>query len=223
MTTAEIESYANEEALIVGASDLNLKVRLRRKVIPKWEMDVGECAWRRKTATLSFAATEQEADLPADFGKMLDGPIFYNAAGDKYGLEYIGDDPSAIALANASTTPGTPYGWWMVRLAGADTILRRFRLDKPTDSAITVGYAYISELQFADETTSVDLIDHYPLRLHWALVEALRMEIFASRLKIDDPRLMEAKSNYAEYVQLAQELREPGMRHEHKRIKVGPL
>lgn len=223
MTTLQIETYANEEALVVGSADMDLKVRLRRKVIPKFEMDVGECSWRRVPTTLSFAAGDRDKALPAAFKKMLDGPIFFDAANNKYPLMYWGEDIPATILADQAAETGTPSGYWIIRDGGTPTQMKMIRLDKTTDQALTMRYTYLSQIQFSDDTTSVELSNYIPLEFQWALVEALKLEIYTGRVSIDDPRWQIARAAYDEFVILAQELREPGMREGNKRIKTGPL
>ncbi len=223
MTTVLIEGYANEEGLVVGSSDLNLKVRLRKKVIPKFEMDVGECAWRRKNTTLAIVANDREYDLPADFGKMLNAPLMVDAAGVKYSLDYIGEDDLAMSIAEQDTVAGTPSAFWFARITGPPTTQTAIRFDKLPDRAFTLYYPYLSEIQFADDTTSVEMSNYIPLKLQWGLVEALKVQIYQARLSINDPRLAEAKAEYADYVEQGIRYREPAMREAIKRIKTGPI
>lgn len=223
MTTAEIEGYANEEGLVIGSSDINLKVRLRRKVIPKWEMDVGECAWRRKNTTLSVVANDREYDLPADFGKMLDLPEWRDSSRTVRRLRYIGEDTSAMAEAESSTTPGSPAGYYFSRVTGPPTALRAIKFDVIPSASFTLYYSYLSEIQFADLTTAVELDNYMPTKFQWALVEALKMEIYKGRISINDQRLVSAIEEYQSYKNDAIDYREPGMREESKRIVTGPL
>lgn len=223
MTTAEIEGYANEEGLVIGSSDINLKVRLRRKVIPKWEMDVGECAWRRKNATISVLANDRDYDLPTDFGKMLELPEWRDSTRTVRRLRYIGEDSTAMAEAEASTTPGSPTAYYFSRVTGPPTVLRAIKFDVIPSAAFTLLYSYLSEIQFADLTTAVELDNYMPLKFQWALVEALKLEIYNGRISIHDERVKTAKEEYQSYVDRAMEYREPGMREESKRIQTGPL
>jgi len=223
MTTAVIEGYANEEGLVIGSSDINLKVRLRRKVIPKWEMDVGECAWRRKNGTLNVTAGDREYDLPADFGKMLDLPEWRDSSRTVRRLQYIGENTTAMAEAESSTTPDSPTSYYFTRVTGPPTALRAIKLNVIPSAAFTLYYSYLSEIQFADLTTDVELDNYMPLKFQWALVEALKMEIYKGRISINDPRLTDAKGEYQGYVDAAIVYREPGMREESKRIATGPL
>lgn len=223
MTTTQIVSYANEEGLVVGSSDMNLEVRLRHKVIPKWEMDVGECAWRRKNTTISVLANTRGYDLPSDFGKMLEVPVLVDAAGVKTAVHYAGEDAVAMGLGDGDTIPGSPSLYWFVRVTGPPTELRALRFNKIPSQAFTLRYTYLSEIQFADETTAVELRNYIPKRFEWALVEALRIEIYAGRIAINDPRISIAQNSYQSYVNDAIDYREPGMRLANKRIKTGPL
>lgn len=223
MTTAEIVGYANEEGLIVGSADMNLEVRLRRKVIPKFEMDVGECAWRRKNTTISVLANIRDYDLPADFGKMLDVPVLVDAAGVKTPVHYAGEDAVAMGLGDGDTIPGSPSLYWFVRVTGPPTELRALRFNKIPSQAFTFRYSYKSRIRFTDNTTVVELSNYIPEELQWGLVEALRSEIYKGRIAINDTRITEAKESYASYVNDAIDYREPGMRQPNKRIKTGPL
>ncbi len=223
MTTLEIEGYANEEGLVIGSADMNLLVRLRRKVIPKFYTDVGECAWRRKNATIAIVAGTRDYDLPANFGKMLETPLTADADGDKRSLAYIGENVEAMSLATADTDQGAPTGYWFVRVAGPPTLLRAIRLNKIPDQSLTLYYSYLSLLQFSDNTTSVELDNYIPPQFQWALVDALKKEIYLGRIPVGDQRLTTAIADYESVVMDAQDHRELGMRVSHKRIKTGPL
>lgn len=223
MTTAEIETLANPGGAIIGSSDLNLKTILRRKVIPQFESDVGECAWRRVFTTLSFAAGDREKDLPTNFKKMLDGPSWYDADGLRWNMSYLGENVAAVLESENSTTAAAPSGFYLVRPATAPINLRRIRLNAITDRALTLQYGYISQIYFADLTTSVELDPFIPLDLQWALVEGLKIEVLADRMAIDDPRIAKAIADRQRYIDKAIEEREPAMRQATKRIKTGPI
>lgn len=223
MTTAEIESFANPGGAIIGSSDLNLKSLLRLKVIPEFESDVGECAWRRVFTTLSFAIGERENDLPTNFKKMLDGPSWYDADGQRWDMTYMGEDVPTVLESENSTTSAAPSAFYLVRSASAPKNLRRIRLNAPTDRALTFQYGYISQIYFTDFTTSVDLDPLIPRDLQWALVEGLKIEVLTDRMSMDDPRIAKAIADRQKYVDKAIEEREPAMRRGTKRIRTGPL
>lgn len=223
MTTTEVATYANEEGLVIGAADINLQVRLRRKVIPKFEMDVGEAAWRRKQDTLSISANDRDYDLPTDFGKMLTMPLYrdYNEA--EFSLDYIGEDTARMARARATTETGSPNGYWIERLTATPKTQRVLYLETIPDAAFTLYFSYLQEIYFEDNTTSVDLDQFIPPKLQWALVEGLKMEIYKNRISVDDPRWSITKAEYDSYVVSAMEYREPGARRAVKRVRTGPI
>lgn len=223
MTTAVIEGLANEEALIIGSADINLLIRLRRKVIPKFEMDVGECDWRRVDATISVAAADREYDLPTNFGKMLGTPVTVDSTGTVAGgFRYLGEDPIERSLAQQSTDTDEPSGFWLVN-SSTSVVNKAIRFNIIPDAAYTIYYTYLRDIYFSDDTTSVELNQYIPLKFQWGLVEALKLEVFRGRLSVDDPRFTEAKEEYQRIVDHAIELREGAMRNHVKRVKTGPL
>lgn len=224
MTTTDIASYANPSGLVVGASDINLQVVLRRKVVPKWEMDIGKVAWRLKNATISVLANSQEYDLASNFFEMADdSPMFVGTDDVQHVLTYLGDDPGAILRSEATTESTTPAGYWIVPLTGSPYQLRRLKLDVNPDSAGTLYYAYYSKIPFADNSTPVELDDYMPDVLQWGLVEALKAEILRERFSINDPRLPKAEEAYAQYVSMALEYGYPGRQGKITRIGMGGL
>ncbi len=224
MTTTEIASYADPSGLTVGASDLNLQVLLRRKVVPKWEMDVGKVAWRLKNATVSIVAGTQEYDLASNFFEMADeSPIFVGTDDVQHVLTYLGDDPGAILRTEAALESTTPAGYWIVPLGSSPKQLRRLKLDASPVTAGTLYYAYYSKIPFADNSTPVELDDFMPDVLQWGLVEGLQAEVLRQRFSINDPRLPKAEEAYALYVSMALEYGYPGRQSKITKVSMGGL
>lgn len=224
MTTLEVETYANEDGLSVGAQDVNLAVRLRKKVIPKFEADVGHAAWRRKWATLPVVVGTRSYDLPIDFHDMLDWPI-YNVAGIESCLLYVGENAPHISSYGNNTTPGKPDAYWLDRVTagpGISTELRKLTLNRLPDTAANIRYGYLWQLRFTDFSTVVDFDNYIPLSLQWALVEALKAELYIARFGIEDQRVVNARGEYDRLIQDALEYAEPGRRNQLKRMRQPP-
>lgn len=225
MTSTQIIAEANEEAMVVGASDINLERRLRRKVLRDFETAVGECAWRRKSLTPIYTVVGiREYDLPTDFVKMLTAPKLYDSAGDLVStLQYVGEDPDLISAGEADAEQGLPAGFSLVRLTGSVTRLERIWFNKIPDAIYTLRSSYVSRVPVADEVTEIDFDDFIPGEIQWALVEGLKIEIYRGRVSIRDNRLQESKDAWSQYVEIAKELREPAQRVENRKFRMGPL
>lgn len=204
MTTADIENWANRAGL--ATADFDIGRELRFNVIPKFLLDVGECAWTRKYGALTFAAGEREKDLPNDFFRMLDvyigspGPVGVSERGK---LQYIGDNPIRVAIAEGNTSPGVPTGYYIAQRAetgGAPGSWKAFKLDVPTVSGCTVLYGYLIQVPFEDAATSVDLNPYIPEPLQGAVVTRLRAEIFLDRFGLADPRYETEMRKYADWL-----------------------
>ena len=222
MTTLDIENYANEDGLAVGASDVNLGIRLRQKVVPKWEIDVGHAAWRRRFATINVASGDREYDLPADFSDILEIPI-YDKGGLHSKLWYIGESSPYVSAAAADLTPGTPEGFYIGKSPTPPNDMRVLILNKAPDSAAIIRYGYLSRVIFTDFTTSVEMNLYMPSNLQWGLVEGLKKELYIARFGIEDRRVADAQAEYQRFVDLAIEYKEPGRRNQLKRVKMGPV
>jgi hypothetical protein len=218
-----VASIANEEGLVIGSSDINLQIRLRRKVVPNFYRDVGDVVWRRTDTTLPVSANDREYDLPSDFDEIIGVPRGNFSASSYFDLTYIGEDALAKAAATANVTPGTPAGYWIKRATSAPKSMRVLYLDCLPDTAFTLYYSYRTLIYFADDTTPVDFEDYVPNKYQWALVEGLKLEIYRSRLKIDDPRLIECKEAYAKIVEDAIEDSEPAPRRKLARMRMAPM
>jgi hypothetical protein len=222
VTTTEIAGYANEEGHIIGASDMNLQVRLRRKVIPMFYLDVGQCGWRNLIATIAVTANTRQYDLPIDFVKMQDAPI-YAIGEDTYSLAYIGENTREVALAEANTTLENPAGYWITRNGANPNAYRAIRLSRLPETNFTLVYPYLSAVRFADNATEIELDNYIPPEYQWALVEGLKKEIFANRIAVDDPRVVTASNEYDKFIERAQENRESAPRDAFKKITFGRM
>jgi hypothetical protein len=217
MTTLEIEQIANRDGIVTNATDIDFAIWLRRAVIPKFEKDVGNCDWRRKTATVSIVNPTRAYDLPTDFDRILETPMIQSGA-DSGQMFYIGENPQAIAAAIANTTPGKPYSYWYSRVTGPPTELRKLELDVIPSVSWTFRYSYLRKQRFADYTTAVELSDYIPEDLQWGLVEGLRFHAYRSRMGVGDPNAIAAKAAYDAYVEDARNYRESSPRNAVKRI-----
>jgi len=224
LTTTDIATYANPSGLVTGASDISLQVILRRKIVPKWEMEVGKVSWRKKQNTLSIIAGTQEYDLQSNFFEMAeDAPMFVGSDDVKHELKFIGDDAAAILRATAAAESTTPAGYWIIPLSNTPKQMRRLKLDCLPVNAGTLYYAYYSKIPFADDSTPVDLDDHMPDVLQWGLVEGLKAEILRERFGIDDNRYLSTVAEYDSYVNKAIEYGYQGRRAKVTKISMGGL
>lgn len=221
MTTLQIVNYANEDQLATGANDIDLEVRLRNQIIPEFEMDVGQVSWRRKTATINVLSAERDYSLPADFDEVLELP-FLTGGGQTTEVVYVGENAAKIAASEADTVPGRPDGYWIIRNTSTPNFMRRIRFTKIPDASYVFRYGYLWTLEFADSTTTIELDNHIPRKLQWALVERLRAELLASRYGVGDARYAAAMAAYEKRVNSAIDLREPGRRNNLKRIGQSP-
>lgn len=205
MTTVQIESYADLSQL--SAPDIDLKIILRKKVVPDFYEDVGTPAWRRKTATLSLVAGDRTKDLATDFLRMKEIGVLPLVSG----LRYIGDDPQLIALAEVPQSPNTPTGYYLVPSTGPPVVATRaIKFDVPAAGTCTVSYTYYSTVPFADLTTSVELDPYIPPHFQWTLVHGLERYLFARRYGQGDPRFKVADEEYGRAIRRASESLEMG-------------
>lgn len=218
MTTLEIEQLANRDGIVTGATDVDFAIWLRRAVIPKFENDVGHCDWRRKTASLNLVNPTRAYDLPSDFDEMLELPLVTSGSAVTQ-LFYIGENPQAISAAIANTTPGVPEAFWLSRVTGPPTELRRLELSAIPSGNMTLRYQYLQRIRFADYTTSVELSNYIPEELQWGLVEGLRFHAYKSRNGVGDPNTQAAKASYDEYVLDGRDYRESARRNSVRRIR----
>lgn len=203
MTTADIESQANLDG--AAGTDMNLKVLLRRKVIPMFFKDVGYVTWRRVHNTASIAAGDTYFDLSTnelDHLKQVALSVDYDNP-----LQYIGDVPELVQKALAATTRDKPSGYWT---QFNSTGFMRVRFNCPADTAYTVAYTYDRVVPFANDTDTLDLNQYIPWQFQWALVEGLRREIYERRWGIGDSRYQRADSEYQALVARASENLEMG-------------
>lgn len=203
MTTAEIEEQANLDG--AATSDINLKVLLRRKVIPMFLKDVGYVTWRRVHGTASIVAGDTSFDFSTnelDHVKSIALAPDYDVP-----LSYIGDLPELVQAASAATTRAKPTGYWTTFNS---TGFLRVRFNCPADASYTVAFTYDRVVPFSDNTSSVNLDVYIPHQHQWALVEGLRREIYERRWGIGDSRYQRADSEYKELVMRASENLEMG-------------
>lgn len=196
MLTSSIETYAATGDL--SSPDIDLKVMLRRNVVPAFLSDVGYPSWRRKPATFNCVASTQSYDLPDDFWQMQVVNIVLGTD-DPSDVPYIGDDPQKVLLAEAATTLGKPGAYYLTRRT-TTYLFKKLKFDVPPDAAYVCRYSYYSGIEFTDDTTAVELDKYIPAQFQWALVEGLKREIMFIRFGIGDSRYQASDNAYQAWV-----------------------
>jgi hypothetical protein len=200
MLTSLIEQYAN--IADIASPDINLKVLLRRNVVPAFMADVGYVSWRRVVAALPLLnASGAGYDLPDDFWMMQ---VLAIAPGFSQPLQYIGDDPEKVMAAEDNTTPGKPGAYYLVRRTTTN-VFKKLKFNCVPDVAYTARYTYYSGPVFTDDTTDVEMDKYIPNQFQWALVEGLKKEILWVRFGIGDPRYVQAEQAYGMWIERAKE------------------
>jgi hypothetical protein len=200
MTTTQIETYADIGG--ISSPDINLKVLLRRNVVPAFLSDVGYVSWRRQHATLALSvAGGKQYNLADDFWQMQSLTIDPDSSKS---IQYIGDDPEKVMAAELNTTPGKPTGYYLVRRV-TTLLFQAVKFNYPPDQDYTARYTYYSTVPFADDTTEVELDKYLPSQFQWALVEGLKKEILFLRFGIGDPRYVAAEQAHRMWIERASE------------------
>jgi hypothetical protein len=199
MLTSLIEQYADIGG--IAAPDLNLKVLLRRNVVPAFLHDVGFVSWRRQVAALPIVNPTQAYDLPEDFWMMQSLAL---DSAPSVPLQYIGDDAEKVMAAEVNTTPGKPGGYYLVRRT-TSLVFKKIKLNAIPDVSYPAHYTYYSGVPFADDTTDVEMDKYIPTQFQWVFVEGLKKEIMFIRFGIGDPRYVAAEQSYGTWVQRAAE------------------
>lgn len=198
MLTSKIEQYASVGD--IASPDIDLKVLLRRKVVPGFLHDVGFVAWRRPVATISLLPGQNAYDLPDDFWMMQ--VLTIDPSADK--LKYVGDDPEKMIAASANVTPGRPDGYFITRRP-TSLLYKRIQFNAPPDTGYTARFTYYTDIVFIDDTTDVEMDKYIPSQFQWGLVEGLNREIMRVRFGIGDPRYAAAEEQYGVFVERARE------------------
>lgn len=207
MTTAEIETRADIGGL--SHPDIDLKVLLRRNCVPAFLADVGYTSWRRKILNIPLAVGEKQKDLPDDFWQMQ---VMHLTTDMNSEIQYIGEDPDKMLVAEVNVTPGKPSGYYLKPRATGG-LLWSVAFNSPADTAYTAICTYYSNVFFADDTSVVDMNKYIPHQFQWGLVEKLRCEIYVLRFGIGDPRYVVAEQQYETWVGRATENKELARRH----------
>lgn len=231
MTTASIEAAAGRGN--IASPDIDLKVELRRNIIPRFLTDVGDVSWRRKYGTVTVTAPTRQYNLPDDFFKML--KLFRNlglsytwtwaeetrpwseiveqwshfGVGVRSGayqgeLPYIGEDPLLVAQAEANPQTGNATGYYIVQRTTTN-LWKAVKLDNIPEVDSILPYVYLTSPQFADDTTSVELDPFILPEFQWGLVCGLRAEIFLDRFGRGDARYDRETERYEQWVMRAAE------------------
>lgn len=198
MKASNVESYADVGG--IASPDINLKVLLRRMVIPEFFEDVKYPSWRRVPASLPVQQGVKAYDLPDDFGQMIQVVL-----GIEQPVKYIGEDPDKVLAAELATQPGKPSGYYLCRREDSE-VFKRLSFDcPPGQNYPNCKILYYRQANFEDDTADVDLDKFIPSQFQWALVERLKAEIMAVRFGLGDPRYTAAMESYARWVMRATE------------------
>ena len=205
MTTAEIESLANQDGLATTDFSNTLKQVHRRLVIPEFFRDldraIGRLHWRRKTTTFSVVVGTRNYDCPTDFDKfeLIAQALSTSDTGlANEGLNYIGEDDWEVLKAEAATDTGPPVAYYVV--AGA-TNQFAIRLSAPPDGAYTLHALYYRMIPWANDTSDVDLNPYIPWQYQGGLVKRLRMYILEDRIGIKDNRYTIVRDEYQRWIE----------------------
>ncbi|HXI85277.1 MAG TPA: hypothetical protein VNL17_14445 [Verrucomicrobiae bacterium] len=236
MTTVDIETQADPDGL--ATTSLNLKFVLRHKVVPDFYSvpdssqaggmgGVGYVGWRRKSISQAITQGQQTFDLPDDFGTMKTislgiASINNQLEFETHELSYIGDNPTLVMMAESATVQVQPTGWYLVWTSasgGHPAGYRTVKFDAPSDAAYTCRAVYYNQINFADDTTSVDLNVYIPQPYQWALVCGLQRELYATRLSQGDDRYQRADSEYRRIINQARRNMEHTAQHKPKIIR----
>lgn len=189
MTTAQIETRADIGQLASG--DVDLRVLLRREVIPQFLTDVGNVEWRRAFATVTTTPNQQADNLPSDFMEMA-----WVRIGPDYATElfYIGEDQTALVAAETNTVAGKPTGYYFI--AGNSKAVEQIKWDVVPNAAYAMRLCYWKTIPFSDDTSSVDLNKYIPEQFQWGIVYRLKAALLEIRLGVGDPRFASAMKMY---------------------------
>lgn len=207
MTTEDVESYADISGL--ASPDLNLKIILRREVVPMFLADVGAASWRRKSSTLTFVAGTKAYDLATDVQRVL---VMNTPDGDA--VKYSGEHDAAYLTIMANTADrGTPTDYCLVPKSAVTTFQYQANFYPIPYAAGTARYLYEWTIAWSDLSTKVELDPYIPAHYQWALVAGLQRRILFYRLGISDQRYVQANEDYNAWVSRAIENREGARRN----------
>lgn len=215
MTTSQVEVLADRDRLAGG--DLNIKALLRRGVLQKFLLDVGDANWRRKYAALTVTPPTRIYNLPDDFFWMRTVYAPWTTTGwvegyDPPELKYIGEDPVKVVNSEVTTTAGTPSAYYIVQRA-SDSEWKALKLDCPPSAACTIPYIYRPYPVFENDSVDLNLNTVVPEPLQFALVCGLRAEILFDRYGQRDPRYEVEMKRYDGWVASAKEYVQPASRN----------
>lgn len=205
MTTVTIEAQAGRGN--IASPDMDLRVELRRNIIPKFLLDLGDVSWRRKYSSITTSTSVRVHNLPDDFFKMVKffrKPLTWVPNEEPEGMAYIGEDPLLMSASEIATSTGTPTGYYIVQRATTN-LWKAVKFDVQPDTIEAIPFVYLASPQFADDTTSVDLDQYILPEYQFGLVAGLRAEIFLDRFGRGDNRFERENERYQEWVVRAME------------------
>jgi hypothetical protein len=206
MTTTQVIARANAGGL--STTEIDLEVELRRNVIPQFFADVDEGAgrpwWRRQVYSLSVVANTRSYTLPEDFGFMEE---LRTAGGGK--IAYVGESDDSILAAELgeNSSEDVPAGYYVLPKMSGSTPLTlagpQLSLTTTPTSSFTAKGIYQRTIDWADDTTEVNLDLYVPLNLQYALVELLRAQICKDRYGQGDKRTAQYLDAYSVWIRRA--------------------
>lgn len=217
MLTSEIESLANRGNL--AGPDLNIKSMLKRNIIQQYLIDIGEVTWRKRARSLYFQANVRFYDMVDDFYKMIEIYTPSTSAtpfADPPRLHYIGEDPRLVAIAEMTTTSGTPGGYYIgARDTDGDVgdgEMKRVYLNCPPTESVTYSAVYLPYPVFRDDQEDVQINKYIPEPLQYGLVCGLRAEILLDRYGQGDKRYTAENDRFEKWKTRAMNHHDPGKR-----------
>lgn len=161
MNTAEIEAAANRGN--IATADFFAGQVLRRQIIPQFLEDVGPCSWRKRYKTITTVAGDQDYDLDTNCLKIWEA---YRLPSPPYSpLKYIGEDPLAVSLAEATTTQAAPTGYYMVLNGAAPSTAFATSTATLVFSAIVDGAVGVQTFAASGATAGGQIIVSWPATL----------------------------------------------------------
>lgn len=172
MTTAQIETAANRGSIANG--DFNAGQVLRRQVIPQFLEDVGICSWRKRYKTVTTVAGTQTYDLDTNCLKIHEAyrmpPVSWQPP-----LKYIGEDPLAVALAEAAATQAAPTEYYMVLNGAAPGTTFADGSATLVFAPILDGNVGVQTFAASGATAGGQIIPSWPTNLPTGIIPAARI------------------------------------------------
>jgi hypothetical protein len=198
MTTETIAILANRGQIASG--DFNLAETLRYEVVPEFFGELPEAVWRRRYNTLTVTQGDRGATTPYDLGDDFYSMVaiwvpYADGTLTHHGIAFIGEDPAAIAAAEASSTQGSVGGYYIVPRA-SDQEFKGLKFSIPPDRSFSAPYSYIAYPYFGNAAQAVEMNQWIPEPLQHGLIHLLRAKIYLDRYGEGDQRAAGAMNQY---------------------------